>query len=65
MAIKAKKMSNKRYQDERDKLIPFAEMYANDACGNKELPRYARDLEWSKYFHKKMDSLAREHGLIC
>jgi hypothetical protein len=57
-------MINKRYVAERDKLIPFAERYANKKFG--ERPGANRDKwvsDWNLAFHSKMDELAKTHGI--
>ena len=69
MAIKTNKMSDERYEMERDKLIPFAEAYANTEVGEIEKymitdERIDKSILWSKCFHIKMNKLAREKGLV-
>lgn len=61
-------MINKRYTIERDKLIPLAEEYANEQAGppvqKRSKEREDWKLAWNKAFLSKMDSLAREKGLV-
>ena len=57
---------HKKYQKERNRLIPHAERYANEQCGktctegNQEVWRR----KWNVTFLGKMDELARETRLI-
>jgi len=59
-------MTNKKYEIARNKLIPFAEKYANSIEGDK--PDKGQDrktwaIEWNLLFLDKMNQLAKENGL--
>ena len=66
-------MTDEDYQKERNKLIPFAEKYANEKAGKRfrfltkplEFKNYNEwAIDWNRIFLGKMDQLARETGLI-
>ena len=54
---------DKKYVEERDKLIPIAKKYADMMTGGVKLSRLGHP-DWNRYFHVKMDELAIEKGLI-
>lgn len=57
-------MFNAHYEQERNKLIPDAERFANQTIG--KTPKGNRDewtIKWNKAFLGKMDQLAKETGL--
>ena len=58
---------SKKYIIARDKLIRFAEKYANDQEGKIPRPMQSREAWsalWTQTFLGKMDQMAREQGLI-
>ena len=58
-------MTNAEYREQRNKLIPGAEKYANEKHGKKATgDRDAWVKEWNCTFLDKMDEFAREIGLI-
>lgn len=53
------------YETGRNALIPLAEKYANEKhCEKAGYDREKWAILWNIAFHRKMDSLARERGLI-
>lgn len=58
--------SDKKYVEERMKLIPKAEKFANEMFGRKPTTEDVAAWygSWSACFIKKMDELAFEAGLI-
>lgn len=59
-------MTDKKYEAARNKLIPFAEKYANEMEGKNPRPGQSREewvKAWNLSFLGKMDSLAKEQGL--
>lgn len=60
-------MTNKEYIKARNNLIPIAEKLANKKHGTSQGPGESREdwaRNWSLTFHDKMDSLAKEQGLV-
>ena len=58
---------SKKYIVARNKLIHFAERYANDQEGKIPQPMQSREAwsaSWNQIFLGKMDQMAREQGLI-
>jgi hypothetical protein len=61
-------MTDQEYTEARNTLIPEAETFANREVGKskpreeKKRPDY--DYRWTTTFLRKMDSLARERGLV-
>lgn len=56
------------YETKRNDLIPYAEAVANERCG-KNAVSYRGDvaawgLDWNRVFHREMDRLASETGLL-
>lgn len=59
-------MTDLDYVEERNKLIPFAERFANAKCGAFPPLEVNRDewaVAWNKAFHGEMSRLAKERGL--
>jgi hypothetical protein len=56
------------YRNARNALIPEAEDFANRIVGlhrpKTRKEKQSRDADWTLTFLRKMDSLARERGLI-
>jgi len=61
--------TNKKYEKARNKLIPFAERYANEICGEKGpigMPEAREEwtIKWNQAFLMEMDRLAIAQGLV-
>lgn len=53
-------MTDKKYEETRNKLIPVAEKFANQTVGyGKE-----KNNEWRRVFLQKMDELVQQNGLL-
>ena len=60
-------MTDNEYIKARDNLIPIAERFANETAGTSPRPNEFHEewaAQWSLTFHDKMDSLAKEQGLV-
>jgi hypothetical protein len=60
-------MKDQNYIDQRNKLIPVAEQYANEKEGHTPKPNQERDAwanNWNRAFHGEMNRLAKQSGLI-
>ena len=53
-----------KYINQRNRLIPLAEAYADRAAGKRPKGNSEAWLNrWNLMFHSRMDALAREQGL--
>ncbi len=60
-------MKNADYIDARNMLLPIAEKFANNKCGTSPRPNEFHEewaAHWSLTFINKMNSLAKEQGLV-
>lgn len=64
-------MTDMIYEKNRNKLMPEAEKYANEMTGLRPKTGANREqhIEWSdkwnRAYHRRMNELAREKGLLC
>lgn len=57
------------YEWARNKLIPYAEAYANAACGKKPGAKFSHDrykwlVSWNRAYGREMTRLVAEAGLM-